>query len=129
MNTLKNERGSAGAKFVIAMIFIGLLAHAGFNFIPAMYNNENFKTDIHTTLLQANSMPNSGGVEGIKARLRKQADNNDVPKDAIILVDNNNGNVKLQVKFTRVINVLPFGLFKYNYQFDHTEALAGFLLK
>jgi hypothetical protein len=40
-----------------------------------------------------------------------------------------NGGLKAQVKFSKDIDLLPLGLYKYHYEFDHTAAPNGFLTK
>lgn len=132
-NTIKsNERGSAGTKFLIVVIVLFLGAHAAYNYVPVAYSGEDLKQRMHETILNAYGMPNAptSQPEQIKAKLRHFCDINDVPPDAVIKVDRTTDNApRAQISYTKQINMLPFGLFKYNYQFNHVEQPVGFLTK
>jgi hypothetical protein len=49
--------------------------------------------------------------------------------DAFIDVKSEGGMMRGTVKYTKTIDILPFGLYKYQYNFDNTDSPAGFLMK
>ena len=46
-----SERGSAGVKFAIFLAFLGLFAHAAYNYVPVAYEAESLKTEMHTSVM------------------------------------------------------------------------------
>lgn len=132
-NTAKNresERGSAGVKFVAVFAVILLVAHAGYNYVPIAYEAESVKTDMNTAVLQGMALPGKLSiVDNVKARIQKTLTVNNVPADAILEVKQAGNSLSARVAYSKQINLLPFGIYKYTYTFDHTATPTGFLLK
>ncbi|MDQ4120205.1 MAG: hypothetical protein M3209_01900 [Acidobacteriota bacterium] len=127
-----SERGSAGVKFLIVIVVLFLVGRAGFAYIPAAYQAEDYKQRMNELVTNAFAMPNSPGSnpEVIKQRLRSYGNDYGIPLDALIKVDKmDNGGLKVQVKFAKQIELLPFSLYNYTYEFDHTATPNGFLTK
>lgn len=125
-----SERGSAGVKFAIALAVIVLTAHAGFNYVPAAYDAESLKSEMSTAVLQGLALPGKvNPVENVKTRIQKAILQNNIPADAVLDVKMNASVITARVAYTKPINILPFGIYRYNYQFDHTATPSGFLLK
>lgn len=125
-----SERGSAGAKFLVAITFIFIIANAGFNYVPVAYDAESLKTDMQTAVIQGLALPGKvNAVENVKTRIQKAAQQNNIPADAMIDVKQAGPAITAHVAYNKQVNILPFGIFKYNYKFDHTATPTGFLLK
>ena len=127
----KSEHGGAGVKMILVLVGLSLLAHAAYNYIPVAYDSANFKQEMQTAVVQAAALQggNQKAVESVKARLGRAAANNNVPSDALIEVKPMNNVVRAHVSYVKPVNILPFGLYKYNYQFDDTATPTGFLFK
>ena len=126
----ENERGSAGVKFLIVFAVILLVAHAGYNYVPVAYEAESLKTDMQTAVVQGLALPGKvNPVENVKARILQSAQRNDVPADVVIDVKQAGNILTAHVVYQKDVNILPFGIFRYKYQFDHTATPTGFLLK
>jgi len=131
-NSLKNresERGSAGTKFAITLAIILLVAHAGYNYVPVAYEAESVKSEMSTAVLQGLAMPGKvNPVDNVKARIQRAFVQNNVPADAILDVKQKGNSITAHVSYIRQVSLLPFGIFKYAYVFDHTATPSGFLL-
>ncbi len=126
----ETERGSVGAKFAAVMVGLILLAHAGYNYVPVAYDGESFKQEMQTAVVQGLALPNGGKpVETTKARLLRVAAQGNIPENAFIEVKMVKTVLEAHVAYSKQVNILPFGLFTYTYQFDHTATPTGFLLK
>ena len=126
------ERGGAGIKLVIALVVLLVIGHAGYNYIPVAYQCEEYKQKMSETIMQAYAMPNTplNSPESVKAKLRKFGDEAGVPATAIIKIDKiAEGAMRAHVTFTKQIEILPFGLYKHNYNFNHSAQPTGFLTK
>lgn len=126
-----NERGGAGVKLTIILVVLFLTAHAGFNYVPVAYSAENFKSEMYTAVVQGLAMPGKGlsPVDAVKQRIQRAAISNDVPDDAVMDVKQVNKVVQAKVVYNKPVNILPFGIYTYNYHFEHTATPTGFLLK
>jgi len=125
-----SERGGAGLKLVIALSVVFLAAHAGYNYIPVAYDAESVKTEMNTAVLQGLSLPGKLNiVDNVKGRIQRTFATNNVPPEAVLEVKQNGTNVTARVAYQKQINILPFGIYRYNYVFDHTATPTGFLLK
>ena len=132
-NSTKNrasERGSAGVKFAITLAVIMLVAHAGYNYVPVAYDAASLKSDMETAVLQGLAMPGKlNPIDNVKARIQKSITQNDIPPDALLDVKQGANAITARVVYTKEVNLLPFGIYKYAYHFDQTATPSGFLLK
>lgn len=125
----ESERGGAGVKLLIVAVVLILLANAGFQFIPVAYNAEAFKQEMQTAVVQAIALPASHGktTEIVKRKIIAAAQEHNVPVDFQLDVREKNKTITARVYFVQEVPVVPFGIYTYNYQFDHTAAPNGFL--
>ena len=125
-----SERGGAGVKFLIVFVVIVLAAHAGYNYVPVAYDAESLKTEMQTAVVQGLALPGKvSPVDNVKARIQRAMQINNAPADAVVEVKQAGNSLTAHVAYTKPVNLLPFGLYKYNYTFDHTATPTGFLLK
>lgn len=131
INGCSAQRGGAGVKLIIVLLILFLIAHATYNYIPVAYESENFKQEMQSAVVQAVALPGSNltAADSVKLKLKRAAVNNNVPSDALIEVKQTNNIIQAHVSYIKPIKVLPFGLYKYNFQFDNTATPTGFLFK
>lgn len=126
----KSERGGAGVKFLFVLTILFLTIHAGYNFIPIAYSGESLKQDMQTAVIQGTAVPGrKTPIDSVKARIYSAAVTNNIPTDAFITVKQTNNLIEAHIAYTKNISILPFGIYDYQYQFDHTERQTGFLTK
>lgn len=124
------ERGSAGVKLVIVLAAIVLAANAGYNYVPVAYNASSLKGDMDTAVLQGMALPGKiNPVDNVKERIQKAIIVNNAPKEATLDVKQVGNGLTARVTYSQPVNILPFGMYKYNYVFDYTSTPTGFLLK
>jgi histidinol phosphatase-like PHP family hydrolase len=126
----ENQRGSANTKLIVFLLIVAALGHAGYNYVPVAFNGENLKQEMHTAVLNGTSLPiSTNPVEVTKGRLLKYVKDNGYPTTTTVDAKQNSGTISATVRYSQEVNILPFGLYKYNYVFDHTASPAGFLTK
>ena len=127
----RGERGGAGAKLLVTLTILILAGHAGINYVPVAYSAESFKQDMQTAVVQGLATPSRAGkpTQFVKEKIERALRVNDIPEDALIEVKQNGKVLEAHVSYTQTINILPFGIYKYNYIFDHTATPTGFLLR
>ena len=134
MKRLKNdrmsERGGAGIKALLVITVLLLAAHAGFNYVPVAYDGESFKQEMQTAVVNGLALPHGAKpVDSIAARVKRAAADNGVPADALIEVKQAGNIIQARVTYSKQIEMLPFGLYSYTYNFDYTATPTGFLMK
>lgn len=130
VNRRSSERGSAGAKLMLVLLVIVLTAHAGYNYVPVAYNAQSLKGDMDTAILQGMALPGKiSPVDNVKERINKALIVNNAPQGATLDVKQAGNGLIARVTYAQQVNILPFGLYKYNYVFDYTSTPSGFLLK
>jgi len=125
----QNQHGSAGAKMVVVLVILFLIGHAAVNFIPVAYQGANFKEEMQTAVVQGSALPTGNPVAATQVRIKQSADSNNLPADTFIEVKQIKGGIQAHAIYTKKVNILPFGIYVYNYKFDHTAAPVGFLMK
>lgn len=126
----ESERGSAGVKFVIILVALILFGNALLNYVPVAYNAESLKTEMSTAVLQGLAISGKlNPVDNVKARIAKAIVSNDIPADAVVDVKQAGNALTAHVTYSKEVQILPFGMYKYVYKFDHTATPTGFLLK
>jgi hypothetical protein len=105
-------------------------ANAGFNYVPVAYEAESFKTEMQTAVVQGLALPGKlNPIDNVKAKIQRAATVNEVPADAVIDVKMAGNVISAHVVYAKPVSILPFGIYTYNYNFDHTATPTGFLLK
>jgi hypothetical protein len=133
-NTVKNyreaERGNARVKFLLVLLVLITAANAAFNYIPVAYQGENFKQEMQTIVVQGSALPVNGKnpVEVMKGKLLRAAQDNQLPPAAINVRQVNNV-ISAHVSYTKEVSIIPFGIYNYHYEFNHTATPQGFLTK
>lgn len=129
-NDRSSERGAAAVKFLMIFLVLVLVANAGFNYVPVAYEGASFRQEMDTAVVKG--LGASGRIkplEVVTASIRRASSDYNLPEDAFIEIKPVNGVVEAHVVYTREVNMLPFGLYKYNYNFDHHARPVGYLLK
>ena len=135
MKTLQNrresERGSAAIKVLVVFIILGLAAHAGFNYVPVAYEGASFRQEMDTAVVKAlGSSGRMKPLEVVTASMNKAIRDHNIPDDAVVEIKPVQGAVvEAHVAYQRQVNMLPFGMYKYTYAFEHTARPVGYLLK
>jgi len=124
----ESERGSAGVKFAITLAVIVLAANAAYNYIPAAYNSESLQGEMATAILQGMALPGRmNPLDNVKQRIQNAMRANDIPENAILDVKMQKNVITARVAYNKQINILPFGIYKYTYKFDHTATPTGLM--
>lgn len=126
-NTRQSEKGSAAVKAILVLVIIGLVAHAGFNYLMVWYEAKNIKQEmsssVERSVLDRN---NTKPVAALKSSLNKMQKGSTIPVDAEILVEEKNGSPQANVRYLKKVDILPFGLYQHEFIFNHTATLAKF---
>ena len=125
-----SERGSAAVKFLLVFIVLALAGNAGFNYVPVAYNGASFRQEMDTAVVKA--LGASGRIKPmdvVQASIKKASVDHNIPEDAFVEIKPVNGVVEAHVAFTQPVNMLPFGLYRYEYNFDYVARPQGYLLK
>ncbi len=125
-----SERGGATVKFLAVAIVLVLVAHAGYNYVPVAYEGASFRQEMDTAVVKGLAAPGRLKPEDIvKNHLERAAKDNNLPAEAVIEVVPMGKFVQASATYTKPVNMLPFGIYKYNYEFNHVAAPVGYLTK
>jgi hypothetical protein len=134
MNSLHKDRaaehGSAGIKVLLIFLGLFLLGHALWNYVPIAYNGASFKQEMDTAVVKA--LAASGQIKPLEvasATVTKAARDYQLPPDAIIEVKPVGGVVQVYASYSLPVNLLPLGLYRHQYKFEHTARPVGYLMK
>jgi hypothetical protein len=127
----KLEKGGAGVNLAIIMVVLILAGNAAYQYILTAYSGESIKQEMQAAVLQGLALPPSAGdpVKVTKARIEKIIASNDAPADAFVEVKLNKNTMQARVAYTKKVNLLPFGIYQYDYNFDYTAVPNGFLTR
>ena len=86
---------------------------------------------MHAAVMQGMSLPPTVGnpVNATKKRILGVMQANNIPSYAFLEVKQANNMIQARVAYTQPIPILPFGLYDYNYQFDHSTRTGNYLAK
>lgn len=125
-----SERGEAGVKLLLVLLVLVLIGNAGYQFIPVAYAGESLKQDMQTAVIQGLAVPGNGSpVDLVKKKISLSIVSNNIPGDAYVEVKAKNNTISAHVYYIKEVPLLPFGIYNYKYQFDHTATPVGFLTK
>ena len=118
------ERG--GSRFnliVVLLLVIALAAYSAYNYAPVSYNAYRFKDFMQETVNKA-AYPPAKSTDWVTQQLRAATGEYNLPEDADIRVQNENGRISAHVTFTRPVQLPGY---TYEYNFDHTARSSGFI--
>lgn len=121
MGARTSDRGSARLKFLVVVLILGVLAYAGYQYIPVAYDAYLFKDLMQQRVDAAAAMGHPPAW--VKDQLSKSAPEYNVPADAEIEPAKQGDRIQVRVKFSRPIE---FPGYVYHYEFDHTAQSAAF---
>jgi Flp pilus assembly protein TadG len=123
----QNENGSATTRFMLVLVMLFLAVHAGYNYLIVWSQCTQFQDAMKEAIDRASMSqdPNHTDPEKIKNFLRRKADENSIPLNAVIKVNKGPGGTTALASFTREVAILPFNLYNYKYEFNHTQAPPG----
>lgn len=125
-----SERGGAAAKFLIIGVVLVLIANAGYNYVPVAYAGASFKQEMDTAVVKGLAAPGSlKPADVVKAHIQKAARDYEIPSDAVVEIRPAGNMIQAHVTYSKEINMLPFGLYRYSYEFNHTAQPVGYLTK
>ena len=125
-----SERGGAGVKFLFVFLVVVLVGNAGIQYIPVAYQGASFRQEMDTAVVKGLGI--SGRInplEAVTASIKKASIDYEIPDDAFVEIKPVSGVVEARVAYQQQVNMLPFGLYRYNYDFDYTAKPVGYLLK
>lgn len=126
INTRHSERGGAGVKVLFVLVVLGLIGNAGINFIPVWYDGQHLAQEMDSAVAQAMSNPEfKKPVPTLKTRFEQMKKTNIIPSDALIQVKEVKGVLQANIRYVRKIDIIPFGLYQYDYFFNHTAMPGG----
>lgn len=126
----RSERGSATVKFMAILVFIVLIANAGYHYVPVAYQGASFRQEMDTAVVKGLAASgNMKPAEVVKAHLQKAAFDFNIPSDAVIDVKPMTGHIQASAMYQKKVDILPFGIYRYNYDFNYTATPQGYLLR
>jgi hypothetical protein len=124
------ERGGAGVKLLLIGLALALVGNAGYNYVPVAYEGASFRQEMDTAVVKG--LAASGRLKPldvVKAHIQKAATDYRIPAEAVVDIKPAGDSIQAHVVYTKEISMLPLGLYRYNYQFDHTAVPVGYLMK
>jgi heme A synthase len=118
-----SQRGGARFNFIVLTLVIALAAYSAYNYAPVAYNAYLFKDFMQETVNKA-AYPPAKSNEWVAQQLRAAAREYDLPMDADIKVQNEDGRIVAHVTYTHDVQLPGY---VYEYDFDHTARSSGFI--
>ena len=119
----RGERGGARFNFIVTLVVIALAAYSAYNYVPVAYNAYRYKDLMQETVNKA-AYPPAKSNDWVAQQLRDAAKEYDLPEDADVRVQNENGRIVARVTWTRPIQLPGY---VYEYDFDHSARSSGFI--
>lgn len=126
----ESEHGGAGVKLLLVGLVLVLVAHAGYNYIPIAYEGASMREEMDSAVVKG--LAASGQLKPldvVTASVRRAAATHNLPTDTFIEIKPAGASVQAHVVYNKQVSMLPFGLYKYNYEFDYVAKPVGYLLK
>jgi hypothetical protein len=119
----RGERGGTRFNFIVVIVVIALAAYSAYNYAPVAYNAYLYKDFMQETVNKA-AYPPVKSSDWVTQQLREAGKDYDLPEDADIKVQNDNGRIEAHVTYTCPVQLPGY---VYQYDFDHTARSSGFI--
>ena len=125
------EHGGAATKFLIIFFVLVLIANAGYNYVPVAYDAASFRQEMDTAVVKG--LASSGAMKPLQtvtASMQRAISSYNIPPDAVVEIKPVGAAViEVHVSYSKKVDMLPFGLYQYTYNFEHTATPSGYLTK
>lgn len=125
----KGELGGSKITLTIVLVILFLVGYAGVNYIPVAYGDSDIKQQMQTIATNATILPaattGNNQVSWATTELSRLAAQYEMPPTAF-KAEMAGPSVKVSVKYRHKVSMLPFSLYVYEYDFDHTVTTAGY---
>lgn len=125
----RGELGGSKITLTIVLVILFLAGYAGVNYVPVAYGDSDIKQQMQTIATNATILPaattGNNQVGWATTELNRLAGLYDMPPTAF-KAEISGPSVKVSVKYRHKVPLLPFGLYIYEYDLDHTATTAGF---
>ncbi|HEX8336220.1 MAG TPA: hypothetical protein VF621_05785 [Pyrinomonadaceae bacterium] len=119
----RGERGGSRFNLIAVLIVIALAVYSAYNYAPVAYNSYLYKDFMQETVNKAAYPPVRSG-DWVAQQLRAAVQEYNLPEDADVRVQNENGRIAARVTFTHPVQLPGY---TYEYNFDHTARSSGFI--
>lgn len=128
---IQNQRGASSWTVLFFLLVLALAVNAGVRYYAVEYNCASLKNEMRAAVFlgQASGSNPSVAIEQVRQRVTRAVIDNDLPSNAYVEVESEQGQMYARVAFTQIVHLLPFGLYDYYYVFDETATSTGFLPK
>ena len=128
----RGERGEGQMKLVIFLLAVFIGGFAAWQYIPVAYNAKAFEQEMQTVVDQSSAVyaARENPAGWVQKKLAASAPSFGVPAEAAVTVQQSaEAGIIASVKYTTPVNLLPFGIYTYPYEFNHTARTATMLTK
>ena len=126
----RNHSSSAEARVkFLALPCPRPLRPRGYNYIPVPRGSEPCQ-EMDTAVVKG--LATSGKLkptEVVKASIERAIADNNVPSDAYVDIKQDGASIQAHIIYSKKIPMLPFGIYKYSYNFDYVATPVGYLTK
>ena len=119
----RGERGGARFNFALVILVIALAGYSAYNYAPVAYSAYLYKDFMQETVNKA-AYPPAKSNAWVTQQLRAAAKEYNLPEDADIKVQNEDGRIVARVTYTHDVQLPGY---VYEYDFDHTVRSSGFI--
>ncbi|NNF00806.1 MAG: hypothetical protein HKN25_17455 [Pyrinomonadaceae bacterium] len=124
----RSQRGGAGVKVLLVLVILVIIGRAAWNFVPVWYAGENLKQELATAVKKAETLPDKNDPKGTLVRgLDVLKRTSVIPKDAAVTIKEVKGALQTNIRYTRKVSILPFGIYDYDFVFNHTATRHGLI--
>lgn len=114
------ESGGARLNLLIWVAIIGVVVYVGYQYVPVAFRASTYKVFMQDIVDRGVAM--GQGSPWVETQLKAGAVDYDVPPDAIYKIEQMNGRIVANVRWTRPV---PLPGYIYQYKFDHTVRSSG----
>jgi hypothetical protein len=119
----RGERGGSRFNLIVVLLVIALAVYSAYNYAPVTYNAYTYKDFMQETVNKA-AYPPTKSPDWVTQQLRAATREYNLPEDADIRVQNEDGRIAARVTFTHPVQLPGY---TYEYNFDHTARSSTFI--
>ncbi|HEY0078416.1 MAG TPA: hypothetical protein VGB73_07195 [Pyrinomonadaceae bacterium] len=109
------ERGASRLSLIFLLALLALAVYVGYLFVPVAYQASLYKVYMQDTVDKA--VATGKPAAWVEEQLKSGGGDYDVPDDAVFKVENRDGYLEANARFTHFISLPGY---TYEYDFDHT---------
>ncbi|MFV0387319.1 MAG: hypothetical protein ACK5NT_01080 [Pyrinomonadaceae bacterium] len=122
-----SEVGAVSIRLIVFLLVVATGVYAAYNFLPVYYESLSLKDELNAAVMQGMTKVSiQKPEEVVREKIYRELDSRNIPREALVSLKANGSAVTATVSYSKIVHIIPLGIYDYNFVFTYTAVPEGF---